>query len=331
MAAGNCPRGIACALTMDRNMDERVLDEAIAWQACLEEEDADWEGYTAWLDADPRHRAAFDEIALLDDSVRRNRHRLTAMLPMARVEPVGPAPSRRWAYGTAIGAAALALVVGLNILPIGSPEPVTYRTDRSGGRTIALADGSRIELAAASRLTVSGRAQNELNIEGAAYFDVPHDPGRQLAVHAGNYTVSDIGTRFEISSSGSNVRIAVAQGTVSVESASLADPVNLVAGQRFTASAAHRAEVGAFGVADIAAWRGGRLIYEDTPLLVVAAEISRYAGKTVTVDPSLAGRRFSGVLTIGDGSGLVGNLQQFMDLDSQAAGDTVRLVARRRR
>ena len=48
------------------NIDERVLDEALAWQQALERDDADWDAYTVWLEADPRHRQVFDEVALTD-------------------------------------------------------------------------------------------------------------------------------------------------------------------------------------------------------------------------------------------------------------------------
>jgi transmembrane sensor len=49
--------------------DERIIDEALAWHHALESEDADWDGYTVWLEADPRHRLAFDQISIVDDAV----------------------------------------------------------------------------------------------------------------------------------------------------------------------------------------------------------------------------------------------------------------------
>ena len=76
---------------------------------------------------------------------------------------------------------------------------------------------------------------------------------------------------------------------------------------------------------DVGSWRLGRLVYNDAPLSIVAADISRYSGKTVIVDPSLRDRRFSGVLAIGDGSGLLGNLADLMALSYRMEGDRVRI------
>ena len=53
-------------MTVLKDIDERLLDEALAWRAALESDDADWDGYTLWLEADARHREAFDQIALTE-------------------------------------------------------------------------------------------------------------------------------------------------------------------------------------------------------------------------------------------------------------------------
>ena len=47
---------------------------------------------------------------------------------------------------------------------------------------------------------------------------------------------------------------------------------------------------------DVAGWRDGRLVFRNEPLSLVAQQIGRHAGVTVTVDPVIADRRFSGVL-----------------------------------
>src|SRR5207237_6560395 len=79
---------------------------------------------------------------------------------------------------------------------------------------------------------------------------------------------------------------------------------------------------------DFASWTRGRLVYDNAPLPLVAAEVGRYSGQRVVLARDLAGRRFSGVLTIGDGSQLVGDLARLMDMDARGNGAAVRLVAR---
>ncbi|MBK6673855.1 MAG: FecR domain-containing protein [Proteobacteria bacterium] len=65
----------------------------------------------------------------------------------------------------------------------------------AAARSVALADGTRIELAPGSRLVV-GRHQDRIALEARNHFEVPHDPSRELVVRVGDFSVRDIGTRF---------------------------------------------------------------------------------------------------------------------------------------
>ena len=49
-------------------MNEDIHDQAWHWHIALSGEDADWDGFTAWLEANPAHRSAYNEVALLDDA-----------------------------------------------------------------------------------------------------------------------------------------------------------------------------------------------------------------------------------------------------------------------
>lgn len=311
-------------------MEERIWEDAIAWQAAQERDDCDWAAFTEWLEADARHRTIFDEVALLDDSITRARPSLAKIV--ASDEAVSATPgrhSRRWA-GLGFGAVAATIAaVTIPMFATGGGQ-IAYNTGPGETRMIALADGSRVQLAAVSSLLVDKGSGNEMTLKGAAWFDVPHNPERSLTIHAGNFRVTDIGTKFEIDTGGqNNLRVSVAEGSLSVREGGLPAPVSLKGGQRLMiAGDFDIAEVKPIDSADVGSWRSGRLVYEDAPLSLVAADISRYAHTNVTVDPAVAGRRFSGVLSIGDGSGLVGNLQQFMGLAAHRENGGVRLVAR---
>jgi transmembrane sensor len=181
-------------------------------------------------------------------------------------------------------------------------------------------------LAGGSHLTVDARNE-EMKLAGTAWFDVPHDPSRTLTIAAGPYRITDIGTKFDISTDIGTMKVAVAEGSLSVKEGGLTAPVDLKEGQHLLASQTLGiAEVSTVSTENVGSWRSGRLVYQAVPLSLVAAEISRYAGKKVIADRSIAGRRFSGVLSIGDGSALVSNLAQFANL-KQISGDAgVRLV-----
>src|SRR5690606_7898780 len=148
-------------------------------------------------EADPRHRHAFDEIALIDRAVDLNRDALRTIL--AGEGGVGrdrPRPSRRLALG-AIAAAMVAAVA----LPVlwNPPAPTVYETQAGQGRDIALGDKARVELAPSSRLLVAGLEERNLELAvGEAYFDVRHEPANALTIKAGPYRITDIGTRFSL-------------------------------------------------------------------------------------------------------------------------------------
>jgi transmembrane sensor len=309
-------------------IDERLLDEAIAWHHALEGDDADWDGYARWLDADPRHREAYDEIALLDRQVDDHAGELRRLIqpPPALIEGPRTHWTRRpWFYGSV--AAALAVAVGLPVLRP-APGDTVYMTGAGQTRHIAFANGASVQLAPSTRLIAMGGDPGRLELsKGEAYFDVTHDPSRTLSIQAGDYRVTDIGTKFAMNLASEAVTVAVAEGNVSV-AANEGEPTRIGAGEQLIARRSdHAARKMTVASTDVGSWRHGRLVYNDAPIAVVAADLSRYSGKTVTVDPTLADRQFSGVLVVGDGSKLFDTLSGLMAISYDRQGDVVRLVA----
>ena len=151
-----------------------------------------------------------------------------------------------------------------------------------------------------------------------------------MIIESGNFQVRDIGTRFEIATAADGIRVAVAEGRVTVGARDLAQALPVTAGQQLVVSGrGATAEYEAVATGDVASWRTGRLVYHNAPLSQVVAEISRYAGVAVAADPQVADRRFSGVLTIGDGTALVGRLEEIMGLTARQQDGVLRLVADR--
>jgi transmembrane sensor len=308
-------------------LGDRVIDEALAWQAELARDDADWEGYMAWLEADPRHRKAFDSVALTAAMVDEHKDGVRALLEAAPVSVSIPVPrrSRRWAIGGGL-VAALAVAVGVPMMQ--APETVTsYAASAGRSRTVALANGADIILSPASRIVVHGSKAARIELaSGEAYFAVRHDPSRTLTVEAGPYRITDIGTRFSVNLSGGAFRVGVSEGTVAVSSDEADGKVRLQAGQQLISGTGGALALVPVAAADIGSWREGRLSYSDAPLALVAADISRYSGHRIIVDSSLENRHFSGTLVIGDGSRLLPDLAAVMDLAVHPQdGGTLRL------
>jgi transmembrane sensor len=304
--------------------DEAVMQAALAWHAATTRGDCDWDGFTEWLEQDPAHQQAYADVALLEDRIARHLPALQQKQSVA--EPARRTRARPWlAAALAAGVLGVAVMLGWNRLPFPSPAAQEFQT-LAAAQPVALADGTRIVLAPGSHMVVSGRNHDQIALEGAAYFDVPHDPARVLVIRVGDYAVRDIGTRFEVFGGGRELKVAVAEGSVSV--ALSGGRARVVEGQQLVVSGEPAAaEYASIAADDVAGWRSGRLVFRNEPLSLVAGQISPHAGVTVAVDPAIAGRRFSGVLAIGDGSQLVARLGEIMGLAVQPRGDAVLLSA----
>jgi len=307
---------------MNRDEDT-ILTEAAEWHAMSDSDAMDWEGFTAWLEADPRHRKAYDEIALGDALLSDRASDLNARFAAETGAEQVSMPGRRVTWKRWAGVAIAATLAAILIVPnyIRTPEAV-YETE-SVSQDIALGDGSNVILAPYSRLSVEGRNRDRVALSGGAWFDIVHDPDRPLIISANGLHIRDIGTQFDVQSDKDQVRIEVADGKVEVSSPTLSTPVELSAGKALHFDgAAGLARVSPIDLNDAGEWRSGRLSYETAPLSLVATDLARYADVKVMVPNSLGNRRFSGTLVISDGEAAVRDLSQVMELslDSDAGG-----------
>lgn len=317
--------------------DDQILAEAARWHIASDGDAMDWEAFTLWLEADTRHRTAYDEVALSDGLLQDHREVLDAatraddsaqVAEAVAAETSGagvvrPVFGKRLRWGGLAIAAALAGVIA--IPQFMEPASQVYETTASAQR-IAFQDGSTIMLAPRSRLTVEGRDHDHMALSGGALFNIRHDPNRSLTIAAGGVQISDIGTRFDVQAQDKRVRVAVVEGKVEVRSDSLASPVQLVAGKGFSFDGnAGEATIAAVQAEDVGSWENGRLSYDNAPLALVATDLRRYAGAEVEVPDALRDRRFSGTLVVGDGDAAIRDLAQVMGLRLDGRGGAWRL------
>ncbi|MFA6112570.1 MAG: FecR domain-containing protein [Sphingomonas sp.] len=300
-------------------------DEAAArWHLAQADDDMDWMAFAEWLEADPRHREAYDAIALLDARIDAARPMLSRLLP---AEPM-PRRAPRIAVWGAIAAVLIAVIaIGILRWPQDrTPETIAYRAPMGQPRDVRLADGSTATLAPGSILRVARSRDVPMTLEGNAFFDVRHDAAHPMVVQAGGYEIRDVGTRFEVSTSGGMVRVAVAEGRVAVRSPHVAGEVEVGAGKALTLTGAgDPADLRPARAQSVGAWRKGALVYDDVPLAMVAADIARSTGRPVTIDPAVARRRFSGVIAPGDRTAMVAALGELTGLKTRTDGDAIRL------
>ena len=299
--------------------EERIADEAAAWHLASMRDDMDWDGFTLWLEASPAHRVVYEEMALADAALENQKTAFASTEALAEDRR-----SRRWPVWLG-GAMAASLAAILLVPQFTAPAPQTFVT-AGAARSVALGDGSQIMLAPHSRLRLGGRHEDQIALEGAALFAIRHDPQRALSISAGGLQIGDIGTRFEVQTNGSAVRVAVSEGRVQLRGDVLGRPIDLTAGRRILFDPAHNlATVTPVSPQAVGEWRQGRLTYDAAPLSLVAADLARYASVSVAVPRPLADRRFSGTLSIQDGDTAVRDLAQLMGLELSGGRGSYRL------
>jgi ferric-dicitrate binding protein FerR (iron transport regulator) len=168
-----------------------------------------------------------------------------------------------------------------------------YTTSIGERKTITLADGSTVELAPASRLRVADRFQRSertVTLEGEAFFQVTRDSARPFIVRSAVAETRVLGTSFDVSAyAGSSAQVAVASGRVRVQGIQARDSAVLDAGQVAEVQQSGEVEVRAVDVADLTAWREGRLVFRDMSFAEVGAVLERWYGiEVVIADSTLA-------------------------------------------
>ena len=280
-----------------------VRDDAARWFVRLQEPAVsadEQQRFDAWLNQHPQHR---DEFQLLQGLWT-----AADLLPAPRLKALAetrPARrERRPLLRYAVAASVLAVALGLGLFS-GLNHPGSYSAEFStvlGERKhVALPDGSVIDLNSRSRLQVhyeKDRRLIELS-EGEAMFSVEHDSSRPFVVEAGSGKITVTGTRFDVRRDVTQTRVAVEQGTVKVQGHDAPDNefINLTAGLGTHVDAQGKvAAAYTVNPAELTAWRGGKLVFNNARLSEVAAEVSRYREQPLTVsNPGVANLRLTSV------------------------------------
>lgn len=280
---------------------------------------ADWDAFTAWLEADPRHadryQAMAADIADVADALP------APPAPVAMPAPLPMRTTRRRWLGGAL-AASLALV-GYGTLAL-RPQPYAVETAAGITRTVALADGSRIALAGGTRLILDRRDARIATLDrGQALFTIRHDAADPFRLRVGDDELVDLGTVFDVVRTPDELRVAVGEGAVMFNPR--AEAVPLPAGR------ALRVGDGAVTVSTIApaavgAWRQGRLEYDGAPLAQVAADLGRVLGLRFTVAPAIAARPFRGTLRLDGLAADPARLAPLLNVRIRPVGDVWEIV-----
>lgn len=321
-------------MTDDQQQDEAIATQAAAWAVRLRADDvseADWLAAAAWLEADPSHRLAFDAAeglwAALDHVGAVRRSSVIDFASRRRPHP----PVRRWLVAAPAMAAAVAAAVLLAPMLMSSPVQV-YTTAPGERRVVTLDDGSTLTLNGGSSLSVKmERARRTVRMDQAeVMFDVAHDATRPFEVTVGESRVRVLGTAFNIRRTAGTTEVSVTRGLVQVSDMAAADhQVRLGVGQRVRRDDADdQLRTDTADPVSAASWIEGRRVYDNRPLSEIAEDLSRAFATPVTVSPSAADIRFSGILIMDDQSAVITRLEQFLPVRASRGEGSVRLERR---
>lgn len=315
------------------------LEIAIDWLVRLQRPNvspADWLAFDAWLSASEHHGRAYDAALLMD-------------LQLAGYEPetiqATPLPSNAMNMSTSqktwrwpvVGAtvASLLICAGFIWQYQGHTAPeASYATAIGAHKTVHLSDGSRIDLNAASRLTVDfDRTRRQVRMKNAeAYFDVAKDPRRPFIIEAGHSQIRVVGTAFDVKNRDGQLVVSVERGIVDVQPSPSAGSKHyrLRPGQALSYNpSTDLINVSLAENGEASSWRTGRLIYRDQPLSVVVADLNRQFDRPIRFGDAQAGKmRLTGVLIVDTQTVMVKRLSALLPLKSSDKDDGIVLTMR---
>ena len=184
----------------------------------------------------------------------------------------------------------------------GKPPAVEYntlRTDRGNAYQLALPDGTRVWLNAASSITyptVFSGDERKVRVTGEAYFEVVHRDRMPFRVSAGNQEIEDLGTHFDVNDYADDS----VQKTTLLEGSVMIGKVVLCPGQQARVEGGGRISV--LKDADVeqaVAWKNGLFQFDHADLKTVMAEIGRWYDVDVRYEGAAGAgaRRFGGKIS----------------------------------
>jgi transmembrane sensor len=267
---------------------EAVWAQAADWLA--ERVSDDWSdekqaALDAWLAESSSNLLAYWRL----EATWERTHRLVAL--RAPIKPAQlPQKSARLA-GIKIAAAVVAVsaFAGLGSYYTSKPTGKIFATATGGHETVTLTDGSSIELNTNTQIRLTeGVGRSVILDKGEAYFQIRHDAAHPFVVVAGDHRVTDLGTKFVIRRDVSLLKVSLLEGSARVDgigsrgdtaSATLT-PGDVAVATAETLAITKRPER---QLKDALAWRHGLLMFSNTPLGDVVAELNRYNATKLTV------------------------------------------------
>lgn len=284
-----------------------IKQEAFDWLIRLNE-DADAPQaraeFEAWLSQSPEHARVWDKTCLMWTSMGE-----AAYFERSRpsVRPIQRRSRRAGRmFAMAAGAAMSLCLVYLAVPMLQLRFEADYQTGTAETRTVTLEDGSSVALGPGSAIATdfSTGERNVRLLAGEAFFDVVHDVSRPFHVQSRDLDVRVLGTAFNVRVGDAGTEVGLERGSVEASGQvanhnvdEVLKPGEIVTVDRETGQTTKEE----MPLADIGAWRDGRLIAVDATIGSVIEQIRRYHPSWIAVpDNGLANRKVTGVYNLHD-------------------------------
>jgi transmembrane sensor len=297
---------------------DMIKDQAIAWAIRTRAADFDeWEAFTAWLEEDPQHNLAYENVLSAEDAFLDlagnpgdEKAGETSLPPPANDIPANDIsanddfilaqarPNRRRMM---VGAIAASLVAAVSVgVWTQMPQPYDVMTGPGQREIVALPDGSQITVNGNTKIALDHKKPRYARLErGEALFTVVHDDDNPFIVDTGRVRLVDAGTEFNVMRSDEALDVAVSEGLVIYNPDR--ENVRLPAGKRLYRSATqNRVTVSDIVIEQVGSWRTGRLSFADATMGEVAQALDRNLAVGIAISPDIAEQRFSGVIQLDD-------------------------------
>lgn len=285
----------------------------------------DQEKLDAWLAENVANRVAYVRL----EAAWARAETLADMRPVLRRSPK---PTPRSILFRSVAATFLAAALLAGAIYVLSPvsREQTFATAVGGRETVILGDESRIELNTDTvvRADMSLAQRSVFLDKGEAYFQIKHDADHPFVVRAGNYRVTDLGTKFVVRRESDRIEVTLVEGSARVEApeGSGRRSVTLLPGEMAIATANDLTISKRLPqtLATELGWRRGMLIFKHTTLAEAADTFNRYNHRKLVIgDPVAANLTINGTFRINDVDAFTRLIREVFGLRVKNADGTI--------
>lgn len=232
-----------------------------------------------------------------DAGLRRLQNRIAAEKG-AKVVPM----RGRWLRAVA-AAVALAVAAFVGMQSFGNNAEWVTVTAQLDRQEVALPDGSHVwlnENAQLSYVEDFDGDTRQLKLEGEAFFDVAENPAKPFIIHAGEGTVTVLGTSFSVDADAKSTEVLVKSGKVAFQGNEEIEPVVLTKNMKANYQTGTNAPIVDMKVSlNELAWQSGVLQYRGTPLKQILSDIENaYSVSIDLTNKDLANCPFTDIIQL---------------------------------